>query len=158
MPCRYMRPRHALGRITRCMRNAAVGCYINTKIQGSSLDPSGARSATSPSATEAAEASFGPPPTRPWPPVLPPQPPLSQLRVDLICCRAAAAATVAAAAAVTAAVRIRMAHGTVNDGRRATAIACKCTLAICCVRVHPRLKTCCHREPVQPPTVMNRVY
>ena len=116
----------------------------------------GARFGTSPSATEAANASIGPPPSPPMPPLLPPQPPLRRLRVDLICCCAAAAATVVAAAAATAAIHIRMAHGTVKDGARATAIACECTLTICCVRVHPQLQTCCHRDTAQPPTLSNR--
>ena len=156
MPCHYIGPRHALSRITRCTRIAAVAYKINTKIQGPSLDSSGARSGTSPSATEAAEASTAPPPTRPWPPVLPLQPPLRRLRVDLICCRAAAAATVVAAAAATAAVRIRMAHGAEKDGRRATAIACDCTRAFCCVGLHRYLQTCCHRETLQPPSLSNR--
>ena len=156
MPCHYIGPRHALGRITRCMRVATVAYKINTKIQGPSLDSSGARSGTSPSATEAANASIGPPPTPPMPPLLPPQPPLRQLRVDLICCHAAAAATVVDAAAATAAICIRMAHGADKDGRRATAIACDCTRAFCCMGLHRYLQTCCHRDTLQPPSLSNR--
>lgn len=156
MRCHDTRPKHDLGRMTRCTCVAAVASEINQKIDGPSCNSSGARSSTSPSATEAANASIGPPPTPSLPPLLPPQPPLRRLRVDLICCCAAAAATVVAAAAVTAAVRIRMAHDTAKDGARATAIACECMLTICCIRVHPQLHTCCHRETAQPPTLSNR--